>query len=75
MSSSRRPDRRHELPADWAPPTTAADVAALREARRISLAHADRFSVLALADLFPQPPRRSTSAGYAPFRLLDLDAD
>jgi hypothetical protein len=69
MSSSRRPDRRHELPADWAPPTTAADVAALREARRLSLAAPDRFSVLALADLFLQPPRRSTAAGRTPFRL------
>lgn len=69
MSLPRRPEPRHELPLDWAPRATTADVAALRRARRSALAQPDRFSVLSLVDLFPQPPRRTTSAGWRPFRL------
>jgi hypothetical protein len=69
MSSTRRPEPRHELPFDWAPPLTAADRVALQEARHAALAHPDPFAALALADLFPQPPRRTTSAGWTPFRL------
>lgn len=74
MSSPPPSEHRHELPADWAPPTSAADLEALRAARRRSLAPPDPYAALAAAELFAHPPRRSTSAGWEPFRLPPDDA-
>jgi hypothetical protein len=66
----RRPEReRHDLPPDWAPVPSAEDLEALRAARRRSAAPAGRFAALAAVALFSFPPRRSTSAGWLPFRL------
>jgi hypothetical protein len=67
--SSLRPSERHELPADWAPAASPADLEALRAARRGALAPPDPYAALAAADLFGHPPRRTTSAGFEPFRL------
>lgn len=64
------PEReRHELPPDWAPEASAADLEALRAARRRSAAPANLFAALDAVKLFPFPPRRSISAGWEPFRL------
>jgi len=73
MSSRRPSDAPRDLPVDWAPPPSTADLEALRAARRRALAPDDRYAVLAAADLFPHPPRRSTCAGWEPFRLPPRD--